>query len=67
MGFKIEAYYFEGGICFWGEFKDGEDHEFSAESYDRIPTDIREMFGIEPPEVEEENEEVKEIQEWKSN
>jgi hypothetical protein len=25
------------------------------------------MFGIEPPEVEEENEEVKEIQEWKSN
>ena len=63
MGFKIEAYYFEGGICFWGEFKDGEDHEFSAESYDRIPTDIREMFGIEPPEDEEENEEVKEIQE----
>ena len=63
MGFKIEAYYFEGGIGFWGEFKDGEDHEFSASSYDRIPTDIREMFGIEPPEDEEENEEVKEIQE----
>jgi hypothetical protein len=63
MGFKIEAYYFEGGIGFWGEFKDGEDHEFSASSYERIPHDIREMFGIEPPEVEEENEEIKEIQE----
>ena len=52
MGFKIEAYYFEGGIGFCGKFKDGWDCEYSLEGLTpsqirkRIPVVLNKMFGI---------------------
>lgn len=62
MGFTIEAYYYEGGIGFWGEFKDGHDLEgsfdYSKSGIEKIPMHIREMFGIEPPDEEELEEEA---------
>lgn len=54
MGFKIEAYYYEGGIGFWGRFIDGQDQEFDATKIERIPADIRNMFSIESFDDEEE-------------
>ena len=44
MGFEVEAYYYEGGIGFWGEYINGRDHEHGT---DNIPEKIRDMFGIE--------------------
>jgi hypothetical protein len=52
MGFKIEAYYFEGGIGFCGSFLHGWDREYSLEGMTpkqirkRIPAKLNKMFGI---------------------
>ena len=51
MGFKIEAYYFEGGIGFCGSFIKW-DNEYSLEGLTpaqirkRIPSKLNKMFGI---------------------
>jgi hypothetical protein len=51
MGFKIEAYYFEGGIGFCGSFIE-YDNEYSLEGLTpaqirkRIPSKLNKMFGI---------------------
>ena len=51
MGFKIEAYYFEGGIGFCGSFIK-YDNEYSLEGLTpaqirkRIPSKLNKMFGI---------------------
>ena len=52
MGFKIEAYYFEGGIGFCGQYVNGWDCEYSLEGLTpaqirkRIPSKLNKMFGI---------------------
>lgn len=52
MGFKIEAYYFEGGIGFCGQYVNGWDCEYSLEGMTpkqirkHIPSKLNKMFGI---------------------
>jgi len=70
MGFEIEAYYHEMGMCFCGSWINGEDCSYdipstSQEAYQMIPSDIDDMFNItgnmlmwEEEEKEEEEEKV---------
>ena len=44
LGFEVKAYYYEGGMGFWGEFIDGCDTTYSN---GEIPQDIKDRFGIE--------------------
>ena len=52
LGFKIKAYYFEGGMMFAGIYEDGDDDYYevgsmnSSEAFDLLPEDLNEMFGI---------------------
>ena len=52
MGFFIQAYYFEGGIGFCGQYVSGWDNEYSLEGLTpaqirkRIPSKLNKMFGI---------------------
>lgn len=55
LGFDVTAYYYEPGMAFCGYY-DGEDHEYPTDNYDAIPEDIRDEFGIEEYDEEEEDE-----------
>ena len=64
LGFTVNAMYYEGGMCYAGEFTDGSDNEINLEglSADDIENDhpeLDEAFGISESirEYEEENEE----------
>lgn len=51
LGFEVEAKYFEGGMCFYGRY--GEE-SIDFDSFESIPEDIVETFGIDPWEEEAE-------------
>jgi hypothetical protein len=52
LGFEVEAFYYEPGMCFCGKYTDGYDdyYELSGQDgdwvRDNIPTEIDEMFAI---------------------
>ena len=49
IGFKIEAYWHEGGNCFAGSFIDGEVTEFNnldCDSFKELPQEFDELFGL---------------------
>jgi hypothetical protein len=52
LGFEVEAFYYEPGMCFCGKYTDGYDdyYEISGQDgdwvRDNIPTEIDEMFAI---------------------
>lgn len=66
LGFVIEAYYYEPGMCFCGIYEDGCENTITIEettfdwAKDNIPRNIDEMFGIadEYAQYEAENEEL---------
>ena len=50
MGFKIEASYYEPGMCFIGEYSDGVDETYQIESIEQaqqeIPKHLLEEYGV---------------------
>ncbi len=63
LGFEIEAYYYEMGMCFCGSWINGEDKYFdvpstSAECRELLPPDLDDMFNITSG-VEEWEEDIK--------
>ena len=64
LGFKIKAYYFEGGMMFAGIYEDGDDDYYevglmNSEQIDaELPKELDEMFGISEQVAEYESEEA---------
>ena len=64
LGFKIKAYYFEGGMMFAGIYEDGDDDYYevglmNSEQIDaELPKELDEMFGISEQVEEYESEEA---------
>jgi len=51
LGFKVKAYYYEGGMAFCGKYQDGEDESYSIDGdskwvIENIPEDIDSEMGI---------------------
>ena len=44
---RVEAYYYEPGMCFCGEYNYGVDQRVEYDTFDGIPSNIVEVFGIE--------------------
>jgi len=55
FGFGVEAYFYEGGMCFYGEYSNGVENTVTFSCYDDLPDSVIDMFGIENW-VEEEEE-----------
>ena len=72
MGFAVEAFYYEPGMCFAGKWADGFDDciEFSGYNSqnvrDALGDELDDMFSIseQMAEWEDENEEPEEVQVW---
>jgi hypothetical protein len=67
LGFKVNAMYYEGGMCFAGAYGDGNDEEISleglsADDVERDYPELDECFGI--SECMREYEEPEELSEW---
>ena len=64
LGFKIKAYYFEGGMMFAGIYEDGDDDYYeiggmnSEQINAELPKELDEMFGISEQVEEYESEEA---------
>ena len=63
MGFEIKAYYYEPGVGFCGAYMHSEDSEFSTQDLGKIPLAIRNVFGLDDNEDEEEMDPVDDIEE----
>ena len=46
QGFTVRAYYHEGGMCFMGEWYDGEDNYIEYEGADDIPEDWFDIWNM---------------------
>jgi len=46
-GFGVEAYYFEPGVAFYGIYENGEDNCYDFDSFEELPEEIIEVFGLE--------------------
>lgn len=46
LNYEVKAYYFEPGMCFAGEWKDGEHYEWAYDTSD-FSDEVREMFDVE--------------------
>jgi hypothetical protein len=69
LGFGVDAYYYESGMGFCGHWSDGYDDSYevgetSAETKDKIPKDIDDMFSISESQYEWEQENRDELQAW---
>lgn len=71
LGFKVNAMYYEGGMCFAGHWEDGIDDYYdlsnmnSAQVATDIPSDLDEAFSISEQMAEYESEqENEELTEW---
>jgi len=58
FGFGVDAYFHEGGMCFYGQYSNGVENTVTYGSYDDLPDSVIDMFGIE--DWQEEEEEVNE-------
>jgi hypothetical protein len=54
MGFEVLAYYYEGGMGFYGQYTNGGDDCYQASSIKDIPAEYCQMFGIQEYEEDEE-------------
>ena len=71
LGFKVNAMYYESGMCYAGAYGDGNDEEInlegmSADDIENHYPEIDECFGISESirEYEAENQEDEELTEW---
>jgi len=71
LGFKVNAMYYESGMCYAGAYGDGNDEEInlegmSADDIENHYPEIDEAFGISESirEYEAENQEDEELTEW---
>jgi len=69
MGFKVEAMYYEGGMCYAGAYANGCDDyvdlsELGADDIERDYPDLDECFGISECMREYEAENQEELTEW---
>jgi hypothetical protein len=71
LGFKVDAMYYESGMCYAGAYGDGNDEEInlegmSADDIENHYPEIDEAFGISESirEYEAENQEDEELTEW---
>ena len=55
FGFEIESHYYEPGMCFFGTYNNGNDKYVNYSSFDEIPDEFIDMFGIENYDEEEED------------
>ena len=53
LGYTVDAKYYEPGMGFLGSYSNGIDNEQSFESFDEIPQEFVDEFGIEDWEEEE--------------
>ena len=69
LGFRVRAYYYEGGMCFAGVWEDGDDDYYDLSGMDseavkeQLPTVLDEMFCISEYMAEWEEEENREEEE----
>jgi hypothetical protein len=56
LGFSVDAYYYEPGCRFYGNYAEGCDNCFDYNSVTQIPEEYVEMFGIELTDDDEESE-----------
>jgi hypothetical protein len=69
LGFTVNAMYYEGGMCYAGEFTDGCDNEIcleglSADDIENDHPDLDEAFGISESIREYEAENEEELTAW---
>jgi len=58
LGIMINATFFEGGMCFFGSYCEGSEDTSNFESYDDIPEDIAETFGIKEHDYESDESDI---------
>ncbi len=70
MGFGVRAGYYESGMCYCGQWEDGNDDYYdlsemnSAEVADTVPSEIDELFGISESMAEYEAENEEDLTKW---
>jgi hypothetical protein len=69
LGFKVNAMYYEGGMCFAGIWEDGNDECYqdwgdSQGAIDTLPAELDECFAISESQAEYEAEEEEDLTEW---